>query len=100
MKTLILLAIGATGIGTAVYSGMPPERFQGDKVAVVFFTSDVESLCGTNPPYQILACHKRIKDTSYIVLPNPCPHGRTEYFAKLACHELGHANLWGRNHEP
>lgn len=67
----------------------------------MFFTNDVESLCGVNPPYRILACHKRIGGTSYIVLPNPCPHGAAgEYFARLACHEAGHAQGWTGLHEP
>lgn len=101
MKTLALIALGATGIGTAVYSGMPPERFQGDGAAVVFFTSDVESLCGVKPPYRILACHRRINGTSYIVLPNPCPYGAAgDDYAVLACHELAHRNFWSGMHEP
>lgn len=92
---------GLAGIGTAIFAGMPPERFQGDSAAVVFFVSDVSQICGKAPPgYVKLACHARIKGTSYIVLPNPCPFGATETFARLACHETAHSRGWGPNHEP
>lgn len=93
-----LLAIGAHG---PIYSGMPPERFQGDGAAVVVFLSDVEQLCGpAEPGFKKLACAFKGKDgVPVLVLPSPCPLGEVESFARLTCHELGHRNGWGGNHE-
>lgn len=84
-----------------VYSGMPPERFQGDGVAVVIFTSDVAAFCGQSEPgTRRVACATKSEDgVPIMVLPNPCPIGDVEVFARLACHEGGHAQGWTGNHE-
>lgn len=83
-----------------IYSGMPPQRLQGDNIQVVIYVEDVTALCGGAPPgYRIHACHFVQDGTPFIVLPNPCQWGDIEYTARLACHELGHRNGWGHNHE-
>lgn len=43
---------------------------------------------------QIVGCHHG----GVIVLPNPCTWPNRSDFADIACHELGHANLWPANH--
>lgn len=82
------------------FAGMPPERFQGDGVAVVLFVSDVRQYCNSDVPpgYTLIACAKRVDDTPVIVMPNPCPLGEYEFYARIACHELGHTNLWPGDH--
>lgn len=90
-----------SGMGTRVYAGMPPERFQGDGVAVVVFTSDVEAMCGPAPMGKvILACAKEIDGVPVLILPNPCALGAAgERFATLACHEKAHSLNWTGMHE-
>lgn len=94
-----LLALGAAPVETRpVYSGHPPLRYMGDNVAVVIFTRDMDTACGTRPGYIVLGCHNRTKSgASVIALPNPCLFPG-EIFARLSCHELGHANGWAGDH--
>lgn len=78
----------------------PPARFQGDNMAVVIFASDVSAFCGKAPAgYTVMGCQGRRKGVPVIVLPNPCTSGAIDGTAKIACHELGHLNGWGGNHE-
>lgn len=81
----------------------PPERFRGDTGAVVWFLSpaEVDLRCGD-------ITGRQLGDTFYacthgvdITLPNPCgAQFAGERFARLACHELGHENLWPATHGP
>lgn len=90
-----LLLSAAPADNPRINSGMPPERFQGEAVAVTLFVNDVTQFCGKPPEgYRILACQKEVRGVDYIVLPNPCPLGDVEFFAKLACHEIAHARGW------
>ena len=34
-----------------------------------------------------------------VVAPNPCEFARSERYARLLCHELGHVNGWSSGHE-
>ena len=90
----------ATGL---VNAEMPPERFRGNSVAVVVFTdrAGIEEMCGkAEPGSVIIACHQKTKNgTSVIAMPNPCILGDTEFYAKIQCHENGHGQGWGREHE-
>ena len=85
-------------------SDMPPLRFQGDNAVVVVFTDrqGIDGNCGkAQPGYVILACHRQHKESgaSIIFMPNPCLTGGLEFYAKLSCHELAHANGWTADHE-
>jgi hypothetical protein len=80
---------------TYVSSSWPPQRFQGDNVAVVIFTSHVDQFCGkAQPPYTILACETTQNGAPVIVLPNPNMAPQDDPYARLTAHELGHLNGW------
>lgn len=86
-----------------VNSGLPPERFRGNAAALVYFTdrTGVEQLCGTaEPPNIMIACKRSFAgDGVIVIMPNPCLIGEAEFFAKIMCHEMGHVQGWGGNHE-
>lgn len=86
-----------------VNSDMPPVRFQDNNVAVVQFTDQagIHKYCGTpEPGFQIIACRRQAENgASVLFMPNPCLTGGLEFYAKIACHELGHVNGWSADHE-
>ncbi len=107
MKTLVTLAAAiplaaATPTDRPYYAGMPPERYQGEGVAVVLFVNDVRQYCHAEVPpgYTLLACAGERDGVPTIVLPDPCPFGAAgEMFATLACHEKAHSSHnWPGNH--
>lgn len=82
--------------------GWPPERFFEDRSLTVAFKGDPNELCGfpVEPGWRLLGCHMRDFWGSRLVLPNPCTWGeyKDEDYARLVCHELGHANGWTGDH--
>lgn len=101
------LAVPMLGLAAPQYgtpnADMPPLRFQGDSVSVVVFTSQagIEEYCGkATPGFVMIACHREAKNgASIIFMPNPCPVGELDYYAKIMCHENGHSLGWTANHE-
>jgi hypothetical protein len=97
LAPLLLSVTPPTNLTTSS-DAMPPERFRGDAAAFVIFTNpaEVEKLCGpaSSPEKRVVGCHSG----GVIVLPNPCLT-EGERYARLACHELGHRNLWSGLHE-
>lgn len=89
-----------TAAGT-INDGLPPERFMADNYATVVFTNRIEGFCGKLPaPAQIIACRRRtVEGQDVLFLPNPCGLGNVEFYARIACHELGHVNGWSADHE-
>lgn len=105
MKALALLAaapalLSADLPASRINSDWPPERFRGDGVAVVIFTSDIPRFCG-NPPagYRFLGCQREVEGLQVIVVGNPCSDGALDETAKITCHELAHRNGWSADHE-
>jgi hypothetical protein len=101
----LILARSAPRFNAAEWSdAVPPARFQGGVTAatVVYLDpTEVRSVCGKDQPKPppwivILACSDPSK--AIVVLPNPCPLAKVEYFARLACHEAAHLKGW--RHEP
>lgn len=83
-----------------IFAGMPPARLQGDGIGLVAFVSDVRKFCGDpGPGYVIYGCTREIAKQQVIFLPNPCPSGDFEFYARIACHEAAHRAGWGANHE-
>jgi hypothetical protein len=79
--------------GGSTWRDRPPQRFQGNNVAVVNFTDErvVQRMC----PHVSGAIGCAVGNTIYV--PNPCRWG--DAYATLMCHELGHTNGWSANHE-
>lgn len=75
---------------------IPPKIYRGDALAMTVYVGDVErpTLCGKSEHRGLttLACTFRRK--RLVVMPNPCRYARHEFYARLACHELGHINGW------
>lgn len=95
-----LLLIGAQdGPQGPVYAGNAPARYQGDNAAVTLYASDVSQFCPTPAPGNIvLGCSYTRDGIAVIVLPNPCILADVEFYALIACHELGHRNGWAGDH--
>jgi hypothetical protein len=89
--------------GGTVNSDMPPIRFQGNNTAVVHFTDQdgIHKYCGKpEPGFVMIACRRQTHDgVDVVFMPNPCPIGDREFYAKIACHEMAHVNGWTGDHE-
>ena len=100
---LSLALISASPAPGTINNGMPPERFRGDSIALVIFTdrAGIDKMCGVAPPgHYIIACKRTLENGAPIVImPNPCPLGEVEFYAKIMCHENGHVNGWSGEHE-
>lgn len=94
----VLAALAATVPTTLIYDGMPPDRFQQSAEMHVKIVPEPNSkgACGLASQGIFEAC---IRGTT-IYLPNPCPFGPTESYARLVCHEMAHHNGWPANHGP
>lgn len=87
---------------TPYSSAMPPIRYRGESAAITLFVYDVSGYCGEAPEgFTTLGCRRRLKTGEpVIILPHPCPAAEAgEFYALIACHEVGHVNGWGANHE-
>jgi hypothetical protein len=81
--------------------GRPPLRFQGDATVRLEITDQagIERSChalfGAPPAgMRTNACQTGER----MIVPNPCRAPQTETYARLLCHELGHANGWASTH--
>ena len=100
---LTILAAAALATNAATFNdGRPPERFtQGATVSVEFRDQagiDVEcqALFGQPPAgAKTNACFTGRK----VIMPNPCSFPKTDTYAHLLCHELGHVNGWTAAHQ-
>lgn len=99
--TIAAVLCAAPASGNRWSDAIPPERFQSDNIATVIMVRDVRAFCRTDVPdgYRILACTVSMGGRKVIVMPNPCLLARTEWFARIQCHELSHVNGWSANHE-
>ncbi len=104
MGILVILAAAAAlapGEPTRFSDGRPPERFQGNTSVRLEVTDQagIERAChplfGAPPAgMQTQACQTGDR----VIAPNPCTFPQTETYARLLCHELGHANGWASTH--
>jgi hypothetical protein len=86
--------------------GSPPAKYQKDiRVTLYFDNPNVinNTLVGGKKP----ACNATLfaytypphgKKLAVMHLPNPCTYPSTDAYARLACHEMGHANGWPSYH--
>lgn len=92
-------------VGSPAQSGwttsIPPVKFRADAMATVAFVADPDGRCA--PPddvRQYRACVVTYPGGAQLmVLPNPCKFASVDFYARWACHELGHRNGWPANHK-
>jgi hypothetical protein len=78
----------------------PPQTLRGDVATRVSFVTDVEGLCAlfgveaSAPGTSVVACTSAGGE---IVVSNPCSWASWDAYARLLCHELGHANGWSHS---
>lgn len=88
-----------------VSSSMPPERFRKLGVVPVLFVPfhQLNEFCAVprEEGRTLLGCTRRLKSGQPIVImPDPCPAGEGEFYARIMCHENAHAlGGWSGNHE-
>lgn len=74
---------------------LPPKQYQGDTRVQVRFTASASAMCGIiKASAGSIACAPVGGDL--IIAPNPCTW--RDPYAKMMCHELGHANGWAAGH--
>src|SRR5688572_20541417 len=91
------LLLSAVPNQSTVNNGLPPERFRGNSVSFVVFTSraGINVACGVaRPGFIIIACKRQIDGVPVIFMPNPCPMGERETYARIMCHENAHTLGW------
>jgi hypothetical protein len=77
------------------YDGLPPTRYEGNRTLKLTVVDDLTTVCGQPPKgFAFLGCARG--ETAF--LPNPCPRGPTESYARVLCHELAHLNGWPATH--
>ena len=98
----VLAAVAAPSAPALFSDAKPPARFQGPTTVVLQVTDQagIDRVCHPlfgKPPAGMKtdACHTGEK----VVLPNPCTFPQSDGYARMLCHELGHANGWSANHE-
>ncbi|HEX8569373.1 MAG TPA: hypothetical protein VF699_05550 [Caulobacteraceae bacterium] len=105
---LLLAALAAAAPSTAPAAptpfsdGRPPAQFQGSATVTIEVGDQarIDRVCHPlfgRPPEGMKtdACHTGER----VVLPNPCTFPQSDGYAKILCHELGHANGWSANHD-
>ncbi len=103
---IIILIVAMFALAVSLYAkpaqaqtlwsdAIPPERYQKEAGALVFFRIDVSQLCGQSGHARpFIACQAG----ETIVLPMPCPYAATETYARIVCHEIGHRSGWPASH--
>ena len=100
-KALFISLLGFLLLGNGGGPTLPPLQYQKSPLYVkVWFLplQYVQPACidmGLPPPDEgkiIVACH--IGKRNLTVMPDPCTLANPGFYAKLQCHENGHANGW------
>ena len=74
---------------------LPPKEYRGDARMQVHFTDHAQSLCSiVKAKAGSIACAGVGSD--WAIMPNPCAW--RDPYARMMCHELGHANGWNADH--
>lgn len=82
----------------------PPDRFKGNAIVKVRFADprDINGpFCGKAPAGMVTeACTFFDKDSGewIVTLPNPNGFPKSDDYARLVAHEIGHANGWPATH--
>ena len=98
-----LLAAAAAALSAPSYytDQTPPERFRRDTTVRLQITGQdgINQAChkafGPPPPgMKTDAC----EIDGRVIAPNPCAFPASDAYARLLCHEIGHANGWPASH--
>lgn len=95
---MALLALSIGGCATLIALDpvqTPPPQFRGDVATRIEFVAPerVSLRCiERGVPFLANACTGQ----GLMTMPNPC--GFSDAYAKIACHEMGHANGWDTAH--
>lgn len=99
---IALLALAAAwGWGTESFDGWPPMRFRHGRVAAtVYFEQhrNIAANCGGDGPGDLTVVACSDNGPNVMFLPNPCDWPKSDDYAKVVCHELGHERGWAGNH--
>lgn len=102
MFVTLIAAAAVLSSHPSYYSNqIPPARYQGDTTVQLQITnqSGIDQVChkafGAPPAgMKTDAC----EIDGRVIAPNPCAFAATDPYAKLLCHEIGHANGWPASH--
>lgn len=77
----------------------PPARFQHNTIVPVQFAdqSTMGITCAKRGGASMLAS-MACSSTDLMSVPNPCTVANGGWYARMMCHELGHANGWAAGH--
>lgn len=89
------------GYGRRSSDVLPPPRYQYDsstRLQTVNTQDAMNADCGKPERGTRLGCTRGPRANPVVIVPNPCDYPE-ERFAHLLCHELGHVQGWGADHE-
>lgn len=93
---------GVEGYNQRSSDVIPPPRFRYDsttKLVTINTQAVMDQDCGVPEKGRRLACTRGTRRHPVVFMPNPCDFP-DERYAHLLCHELGHVQGWGADHEP
>lgn len=91
---VLAIALGKKEVG-GFNPDLPPKQYRGDATLKVDFTRHASTLCSiVKAEPGSIACAGIGSD--WAIMPNPC--GWSDPYARMMCHEIGHANGWGAEH--
>ena len=98
----VMAAVAAPPEPSRFSDAEPPARFQGPTTVILQVTDQrgIDRICHPlfgKPPEGMRtdACQTGER----VVMPDPCTFPKTDRYAAILCHELGHANGWSSRHE-
>jgi hypothetical protein len=74
-------------------SATPPSEYTKNRIVEVQFVNSPSMYpgCEPSPGFTTRGCYRF--DLERMIMPNPCFYPK-DYYARVLCHELGHANGW------
>ena len=78
---------------------LPPERYQGNGMAIVITADrhEIERICADKLNHYAAACAD-IGGPGRVWIENPCHVADQHWYPALLCHEIGHVRSWPADH--